>query len=133
MPIKFDKCPNLFNNLIINPYGDLMACCGLVCEQIPFLRLGNIKNKSIKSLYSSAFHDLIKIWLYIEGPAKILKYISEKQGTQFEFKGGHLCAICKDLFKNSNNITFLRTHYNEYYSSVLLKYFMHTNSLNSIK
>lgn len=43
-------CDNLFTTISINPYSNLMACCGITAEYIPFLRLGNVKNKE-KSHY----------------------------------------------------------------------------------
>lgn len=76
---RFDRCLNLFNIIPINPYGEVLACCGLTSEQNPFLRIGNINKATIKSIYEFSFNDVMKIWLYVEGPAKIIQYICQRK------------------------------------------------------
>ena len=67
-------CENIFKTISINPYSQLLSCCGLTVEYNKFLKLGNLQKNSLKSLYESQFHDLYKIWLYVDGP-KFTKFL----------------------------------------------------------
>lgn len=122
MPHRFDRCLNLFQLIPINPYGEVLACCGLTSEQNPYLRLGNINKQPIKEIYETSFKDVLKIWLYIEGPAKILKYIKQRKNEKFSFCASHICDICRTLFMDNENITFLKKDYENYISNLILKY-----------
>ena len=126
--IKLDDCEikgchSLFSTIAINPYANMLACCGLTCEYIPFLRLGNVEKQSIKELYERQFSDFLKIWLYTEGPYAILEYIYRKRGLVFSIKG-HICSICAELFKDRKNIQCMMDNCNEVAPSVLFKYNM---------
>ncbi len=114
-------CSSLFNTIAINPYSTLLACCGLTSEYIPSMRLGDLKRNSLVKLYERQFLDFLKIWLYVEGPKKILEFIYNKKNVNKTIRG-HMCYICAEIFKAPENIQFLRDYYKEVASSVLLKY-----------
>lgn len=114
-------CSTLFNTIAINPYSNLLACCGLTCEYIPCFRLGNVDNHNIKELYERQFKDFIKIWLYTDGPVQILQYIYKKRGLDYSLKG-HMCDICSEIFKDPENMQYLYDNCNDIASSVLIKY-----------
>lgn len=126
---RFSRCTNLYNIIPINPYGEVFACCGLINEQNPFLRIGNINKRAIKSIYESSFYDILKIWLFMDGPAKILQYIAQKRGEKYQPHHVHICDICRDLFKNPENISLLKNNYIEYGCNVILKYNLLTANL----
>ena len=65
-------CKHLFEDIIINPYGEVYACCGIGVCHIPQMRLGNIHQEPIQTIYERAFEDVLKIWLYTEGPQDVL-------------------------------------------------------------
>lgn len=118
-----NRCRSLFNTIAINPYSNLLACCGLTCEYIPFLRLGSLYKHNIKELYERQFLDFIKIWLFTDGPYAIMQYVYKKRGMAFSFKG-HICSICAELFKDSQNVQCLLDYSSEMVPSVLFKYNM---------
>lgn len=116
------RCTSLFNTLAINPYSVLIACCGLTSEYISCLRLGNVEKKSIKEIYENQFFDFIKIWLFTEGPAKILEFIYKKRNIKHEKISGHICQICAEVFKDPKNIDCIKKNYSKIAPSILLKY-----------
>lgn len=122
-------CTSLFNTIAINPYSQMIACCGLTSEYILPLRLGSIHDNDIKYLYESQFNDFLKIWLFIEGPMSILKFIYAKRNIPFGFITGHICHICAEIFKDPENIAILQKYYKEMLSQVLLKYNLYTKSI----
>jgi len=122
-------CTTLFNTISINPYSQMLACCGLTSEYIIPLRLGSVKESEIKHLYESQFQDFLKIWLFIEGPMSILKFIYEKRKVQYGFITGHICNICSEIFKERENIEILQLHYKEAMARVLLKYSLYAKSI----
>lgn len=126
---RFDPCSNLFSMIPINPYGEVFACCGLPCEHIPYLRLGHFDSEPIKSKYLSSFDDLLKIWLFIDGPAKILKFINERQGIPFSHPPGHICDYCRTLFSNPSYMDFLKENYSNFMGDIIFKYSLYTNKL----
>jgi hypothetical protein len=68
-------CKSLFSTIVINSYAQMLACCGLTSERILPMRLGDVTRSDIASLYTSQFNDFLKIWLFVEGPINILKFI----------------------------------------------------------
>lgn len=118
---EYKGCKSLFCSISINPYSNVLACCGLTSEYLPCMRLGNAQTHSIKDLYEEQFKDFMKIWLFVEGPQKILKYIYEKSGIKNTFIG-HNCAVCAEIFKDSKNIQCLYDNCNEIATSIMLKY-----------
>jgi len=115
-------CRSLFNTIVINPYAQMIACCGLSSERILPMRLGDVKKNNITSLYNTQFDDFLKIWLFTEGPLSILKFIYQKREISFGNMTGHICDICAEIFKDSENIITLKSHYKEITSKILSKY-----------
>lgn len=76
-------CKHLFEDIIINPYGEVYACCGIGVCHIPQMRLGNIHQEPIQTIYERAFEDVLKIWLYTEGPQDVLAFVKKKTGQKF--------------------------------------------------
>lgn len=119
---KNSRCLDLFNNIPIDPYGEIMACCGLMATRIKTMRIGNINHHNIKEIYESSFHDLLKIWLYTDGPYEILKYIENLKGKTLIRECKHGCDYCREIFKDIDNIKLLRDLYKDYSAGVLLNY-----------
>ena len=111
----------------------MYACCGLTCIYIPCLYLGNLKRNDISFLYNRQFDDFIKIWLFVEGPAKILDFIMLKLNREaVDVTNWHICQICAEIFKNPENITCLQNNYQEVLSNVIIKYSLLRQKIRSI-
>lgn len=119
------RCRTLFEAVSIDPYHRMSACCGLTSENNTFLQLGSTKKHLIKELYEYQFSDFIKIWLYTEGPLKILNFINHQKGVPpIDFTSKHLCQICNEIFQDRENILILRENYKSVFSNVMLKYIL---------
>lgn len=93
-----ERCRTLFESIIVGPYGDIYACCGLGMCRIPQMRLGNINDEPILDIYDRAFDDAMKIRLFTYGPDAILRYVHGKTGQNFYWHSPHLCDTCRVLF-----------------------------------
>ena len=119
---RYERCSTLFSVIPINPYGEVLACCGLTSEYNPYMRIGNINKNSIKQIYESSFKDILKLWLFVDGPAHVLKHIAELKGECVNIKQLHICDICRHLFSDKNNLEILKQYYESFSTNVILKY-----------
>lgn len=119
---KVGRCYDLFNNIPINPYGEVLACCGLMAERLKTMRLGNINKFNIKSLYESSFYDMVKLWLHTEGPYEILKYLYNIKGKTLKKECKHGCEYCREIFRSFDNIKILQENYHNLCTNILLEY-----------
>ena len=118
-----NRCASLFRTISISPTDDVYACCGLPVKYISYLRLGTLKKYSLQYLYEYQFQDFIKIWLYTEGPKKILNFILNKRNEELiDTNKWHICQICAEIFKCEENIITLQQNYGEVFSNVMFKY-----------
>ncbi|PCS16089.1 hypothetical protein RU92_GL001112 [Lactococcus cremoris subsp. tructae] len=100
-------CEYLFNQIIVHPNRDIMACCGLASNRIEEMNLGNIDNIKLVDAWEKEINDTLKKWLFISGPKNILNTlmniepqlkneISNKIG-----KAVHQCQFCNILHNDS--------------------------------
>lgn len=102
-------CTNLFNNIVINPNSQMLACCGLTVEYNKYLKLGEIGNgNSISNLYNSQFTDLFKFWIHVDGPAVIYDKIADIRKIEKKVFT-HECEYCIELIRNQDNCDILKT------------------------
>lgn len=121
--INYSKCTNLFNNITIDPNHHMLACCGITVGKSKYLDLGDVRQHSIKKLYESQFRDLLKIWLYTEGPIKIIEYVNKKTSNCIRYsKSSHMCQLCYDILNSPRIIDLLKKNYKDIYSNVIFKY-----------
>ncbi|WIG71403.1 hypothetical protein KEC58_21545 (plasmid) [Photobacterium damselae] len=118
--LLYSGCSQLFNNIVITPHNYLASCCGLTLEHIPSLKLGNLENNTISELYKSQFDEFIKIWLYVDGPYKIINkvcgydYLENKFGIIH-----HQCQACFYLFQDKHIINCIKEQYKKHIVDVL--------------
>jgi MoaA/NifB/PqqE/SkfB family radical SAM enzyme len=94
---RYEGCDNIFKNFVINPYGQLVSCCGLTMEYIPELKVGNAYNDSLRDVYREQFDDLLKLWIWLDGTRYIFDKIADQHGLTV--LSPHPCAICAQLYK----------------------------------
>lgn len=119
---KKDPCNYLFQCIIINPYGEVYACCGIGVCHIPQMRLGNINKEPIKTIYERSFDDFLKIWLYCNGPQAILEFVQQKTGQKFIWHTRHHCDICRTIFTDKTIIPLLREYFHEVVYPTMMHY-----------
>lgn len=59
----------------------------------------------------SAFNDFLKIWLYMDGPQAVLKYVHEKTGMKFNRHTKNHCDICRTIFTDKRIIPLIRDNF----------------------
>ena len=96
-----ERCENIFKGITINPYSQLLACCGISVEHNKYLKIGNLQEYSLNSLYNRQFNDLFKTWLYTHGPKYIYERIKEESRQQTLYFS-HQCAYCMEVIKEEN-------------------------------
>lgn len=131
---KNTRCTSLFKDLVIFPNHYMYACCGLTCIYTPYLYLGNLKKHSLSFLYNRQFDDFIKLWLFTEGPSKILDFIRSKQNNKdlSDNSEWHICQTCAEIFKNKENIKCIQKNYKEVMSNIAIKFSLLKRKIFSI-
>lgn len=117
-----EPCQNLFRCIVINPYGEVYACCGIGCCHIPQLRLGNVNKESVKTVYERAFDDFLKIWLYTDGPQAVLEFVDKKTNQKLPWHTMHICDKCRTIFTDKSIIPLLKDNFFEVQLLPLLSY-----------
>lgn len=108
---KKDSCQSMFQYIIINPYGEVYACCGIGVCHIPQMRLGNVYQEPINVIYERAFEDFLKVWLFVDGPDAVLKYVHKKTGQKFPWHTAHPCDICRTIFRDKSILPVIRDNF----------------------
>jgi len=121
-------CRHMFNNITINPYGQMLACCGLTVEYNKFLKLGSVEHFTMKELYDSQFKDFFKFWLFVDGPEYIYEKVMKYRKIPNDFFV-HECAYCIELCKNPDNIIALNGILEKELPNILFRYKMRTSQL----
>lgn len=106
-----EPCKSLFRDILIDPYGEVFACCGIGVCHIPQMRLGNIHSEPVKTIYERAFDDFLKIWLFTKGPNDVLKFVHEKTGKKFVCHTRHICDLCRAIFLDKSIIPLIKQHF----------------------
>ncbi len=116
-------CSSILNGIVVTPYEQFGACCGLPREEIPELNIGAMRSKGLERCYEEARNDFLKVWLAVEGPEHILAWAAEHDPS-IEWEGlyAHQCDACRAVYKSPKVVAVIRAHYREKLSDVLLKF-----------
>jgi len=128
-------CDSVLNTYVIDPAENLGACCGLTREQIPEMKLGSLKKKSMMNMINESFEDFLKIWIYVDGPEKILQWAANKDSSiLWENKYAHICHACRELYNNKKVREIIKKHYEEKLVDIYTRFWLltkyNTNSGN---
>lgn len=110
---KSRPCRLLFQEIVITPYGDVLACCGIGNSRNPHMRLGNIWHESVSVVYERAFTDLLKVWIHKSGAQEVLQWVYDNSDIKFH-NCGNGCESCIEVFENPRILPFLREHYDDW-------------------
>jgi len=118
-------CRSVLTTIVATPTGDVGVCCGLTRERIPELHLQMSANRSLQEAYAQATSDFMNIWLFVEGPERILAWAASKDpAIDWENKYAHHCHACLAVFDNERVRAIIREHYHEKVNEVLVKYIL---------
>lgn len=116
-------CDSIFNTLVLTPHHQLGICCGLTRELTPELNLDLPEHYNLKQLYNNSINDFMKIWIYVEGPERILAWAASKDPSiDWEYKYAHNCHACLALFQDPKVRDAILGYYHEKVSEVLLRF-----------
>lgn len=107
--VNSNGCDTCLNVLTVTPTEDLVACCGLPLEKIPELHLGSLKTTPMKQLTDTLPNDFIKIWVHVEGPLAVLKFVESRlPGFTIPKSIAHQCDFCLFMYKHPDVQAVLR-------------------------
>lgn len=114
------SCTNVLNNIVVSPDEKLGMCCGLPREQIADLNVGDLRTESMTSLYARHVHDILKIWLAVEGPDRILAWAATKDPSiQWENRYAHLCDSCRAVYSDARVTAAIHTYGHEKFDDLM--------------
>jgi hypothetical protein len=120
-------CDSVLTTFVVDPSERLGACCGLTREQIPEMNMGLLKEKSMKDMVNEAFEDFLKIWIYVDGPEKILAWAATKDPSiEWENKYAHICHACRELYHDNRVREVIQNYHEEKLLDVYFKYWLLT-------
>lgn len=116
-------CTSVLSTLVISPSEYLGACCGLTHEQIPEMRLGDLRKYSITQLIESGKQDFLKVWLMIEGPHEILRWAAEKDShIRWGDEYVHHCDVCRRIYSDQRIRRVIMENYQEKLADILFRF-----------
>lgn len=115
-------CTSVLTTSVLTPDHKIGFCCGLTRERIPELN-APWEDGSLEALIDQASHDFMKIWLFVDGPERILAWAATKdKRIKWEDRYSHHCHACLALFANPLVRTAIKSHYRERIDDVLMRY-----------
>lgn len=121
------RCSSVLSTVIVDPNEHLGACCGLTRAQIPELDLGSLQERSLQEMVNEAQQDFMKLWIFTEGPERILAWAAEKDPSiEWENQYAHICDACRRVYQDDKVRAVIRQHYEEKVSDVLFRFWLLT-------
>jgi Radical SAM superfamily len=94
-------CPSILDVLSVTPDQHLVACCGYTMESIPELHLGSVADRSIADVLGNAANELLKYWIHVEGPERILEFVRRYEpGYRLPAESPSMCQTCLHLHRD---------------------------------
>jgi hypothetical protein len=117
-------CDSIFRTAVLTPDSNYGFCCGLSREQIPELN-APWSSGATDDLLDRGSRDFMKIWLYVDGPERILAWAASKDARiDWENRYAHHCHACLALFADPLVRQAINRHYRERVQDVVLRYVM---------
>lgn len=117
-----DGCSQVFNNLVVTPYGKLAACCGLTFEHIPELTVGDLSEHTMSELFDETLSDFLKIWIHVDGPGNILRTLFGQEIDDELMNIRHICQACAVLHLHPKVRAAIKLRYKEFVPDVLARF-----------
>lgn len=94
-------CDSILEYIGINPSGEVISCCGLTLNRIKEMQLGEFNPSTLKTVFEDQFNDLLKIWIWTDGPEYIYTELSKFDNRIYIPKTSvHMCQYCAFIFNN---------------------------------
>ena len=115
-------CQSILSTAVLTPSTRIGVCCGLSREKIPELNYWVAEGR-LEDVLREAGRDFVKIWLFVDGPERILAWAASKNpAIQWENRYAHHCHACLALFDDPEVRKTIFKHYGERVDDVLMRY-----------
>lgn len=97
-----EGCDSILNYIGLDEKGQIAACCGLTQKVIPEMNLTQMYPKlSIKEMLDKQNKDLLKIWIWLDGPKYIYDTLTTYDSSlKTHNKFIHVCQYCLEIYTN---------------------------------
>jgi hypothetical protein len=94
-------CVTVLKVVGITPNDEVILCCGLAVDQIPEMKAGTLRGRTIKEVVAQAPDDFMKIWISLQGPDAVVSYAQSLDPTiALPRQVGHPCEVCRFVYGN---------------------------------
>lgn len=118
-------CDGIFDTVALEARGEVVGCCGLTVNDIEEFYLGKVGDLSLRQMYQKHYSDFLKIWIFVDGPKKIVEVASQWIGEEMPLFA-HKCLYCAYLYNNPVLLEAIKKNYYMLQEDVLSRY---TNKL----
>lgn len=116
-----EGCDGIFDTLALEARGNVMGCCGITVNDVEEFYLGKLGDSSLKEMYAKHSNDFLKIWIFVDGPKKIVEIASQwihEKPPVF----AHKCLYCAYLYNNEELLKGIKDNYYTLRDDVLSRY-----------
>ncbi|MEV4254265.1 radical SAM protein [Spirillospora sp. NPDC049652] len=107
-------CDSILTTTTVQADGSITACCGLGMQDIPELRIGDIRSTPLSQADRAAGEDFLKRWIRVEGPERILAWAATHDpDIEWENMYAHRCQACLRLYQDPAVRRTIRDHHQE--------------------
>lgn len=119
--VEYKGCDSLFESICLTPNRTIVGCCGLSVEHIPEMTIGKF-GENLSDLFEKQFQDFLKVWLYVDGPNKILDYVKDWDKEMVIPKFMHTCQACAFIYQNKRVQEIISKNYSVCYKEILERF-----------
>jgi len=117
------RCKTILHTITVDPRQRLVACCGFPMSYVDQLILGSVEVTPLDELIGTADVDLLKMWIHVEGPERILEFVKTKDPDfQLPTDVSHICATCTRLHRDKVALRVIAQYSEEVEERILSRY-----------
>ena len=118
-------CDSSLRVVSVTPDLDLISCCGLNLEHIPEVHVASLRHQTLREALEGVPPDLLKMWLHVEGPERILEFVKEREPAfPLPLDSAHICHTCQYLHQSPVAMAVVARHREEVEGRVLEAYLL---------
>nr|WP_239120978.1 radical SAM protein [Catellatospora chokoriensis] len=118
-------CDSCLRTTTVQADGRIAACCGLGIRTVPELQVGHVDSTTLREADQTAGDDLLKRWIRVEGPEKILAWAAAiDPEIEWENRYAHKCQSCLRLYQDERVRTVINEHHQEKIADIVLGEFL---------
>jgi Radical SAM superfamily len=118
-------CDSCLRTTTIQADGRIAACCGLGIRTVPELQIGHVDHTTLREADRTAGDDLLKRWIRVEGPEKILAWAAAiDPEIEWENQYAHKCQSCLRIYQDDRVRAVIKEHHQEKIADIVLGEFL---------